>query len=123
MSPSFSSLSTFVYSISILKTVKEALNLLSWYNVILEEINALDENHTWDLVDLPKGMKAVGCKWVFAVKVNLDSLMARLIAKLIVKEYTQTYKVDYFDTFSLMAKLISVHLFISIVAFQNWSLY
>lgn len=43
-----------------------------------EKVHALDENHTWDLVYLPKEEKAVGCKWVIIVKVNLDGFIARL---------------------------------------------
>src|SRR5262249_9217324 len=90
---------------------------------MLEEINALDENHTWNLVDLPKGQKAVGCKWVFAVKVNPDGSVARLKAKLVVKGYAQIHGVDYSDTFSLVAKLTSVCLFISLATSRTWPLY
>ena len=90
---------------------------------MLEEIHALEDNHTWKLVDLPQGKKVVGCKWVFAVKVNPDGSMARLKAKLVARGYAQTYGVDYSDTFSPIAKLNSVRLFISIVASQQWMIH
>jgi len=41
--------------------VKDALNYTGWHDAMLEEIHALDENHTWYLVDLPNGKKAVAC--------------------------------------------------------------
>ena len=43
---------------------------------MVEEMQALDDNGTWNLVQLPVGKKAIGCHCVFAVKVNLDSLVA-----------------------------------------------
>ncbi|XP_070029369.1 uncharacterized mitochondrial protein AtMg00810-like [Nicotiana sylvestris] len=72
-------------SIFVPKTVKEALNHPRWFDAMLEEIHALEDNHIWDLVDLPKGKKLVVCKWVFAVKVNLDGFVARLKARLVAK--------------------------------------
>ena len=48
---------------------------------------ALIDNGTWDLVCLPAGKKAIGCQWVFIVKVNPDGSIARLKACLIAKEY------------------------------------
>jgi hypothetical protein len=83
---------------------------------MLEGIQALDNNQTWELVDLPLGKKTVGCKWVFIVKVNPNGSTARLKAKLVAKGYVQTYGVDYSGTFSPMAKLASVRLFISLAA-------
>ncbi|KAA0067131.1 putative mitochondrial protein [Cucumis melo var. makuwa] len=44
-----------------------------------------DDNGTWDLVSRPVGKKAIGCKWVFSVKVNLDGTMAQLKARLVAK--------------------------------------
>lgn len=70
---------------------------------------------------LPKG--AVGCKWIFAVKDNLDGFVARLKARLVSISYNQTYGVDYYDTFSAVEKLTSVLLFISLVASQHWTLH
>ncbi|KAJ9672812.1 hypothetical protein PVL29_026160 [Vitis rotundifolia] len=106
-----SSLSVFVASIdsiSVLKTIIEALNHPGWKNAMLEEIHALEDNHTWKIVDLPLGKKVVGCKWVFAVKVNPDG---------------STYGVDYSDTFSPVTKLNLVRLFISIAASQQWMIH
>lgn len=72
-----------------------------------------------DLVDLSSVKKFVGCKWVFAIKINLDSSVARLKTRLIAKEYAQTYRIDYSNTFSPVAKLTFIRLFISIVASQH----
>lgn len=41
--------------------------------------SGLGQNHTWDLVNLPKGKEPVGCKWVFMNnKVNPDGSVTRL---------------------------------------------
>ncbi|CAH9055335.1 unnamed protein product [Cuscuta epithymum] len=110
-------------SISIPKSVKEALAHPEWRLAMIEEMNALDLNGTWDLVYLPTGKKSIGCKWVFAVKVNPDGSIARLKARLVAKGYAQTYGVDYSDTFSPVAKLTSVRLLISLAATHGWHLH
>ena len=75
------------------------------------------------MVQLPVGKKVIGCRWIFAVKVNPDGSVARLKALLVAKGYTQTYRVDYSDTFSPIAKMTYVQLFISLVATHNWDLH
>ena len=120
MSPSSSAFVASLDSVSIPKTVKEALNHPGWYNAMLEEIQALEVNHTWNLVDLPIGKNVVGCKWVFAIKVNPNGSVARLKARLVAKGYAQTYGVDYFDTFSPVARLASARLIISTSPCTSW---
>lgn len=61
-SPSSSYLITSINSIFTPKTANEDLNHPGWYNAMFEEINALDENHTYDHVDLPKEKKVMECK-------------------------------------------------------------
>lgn len=88
-----------------------------------EEMAALEENQTWDLVDLSAGKAAIGCKWVYVVKMNPDGSVARLKARLVAKGYAQMYGVDYTETFSPVAKLTSVRIFISLAAINHWPLY
>ncbi|KAA0050691.1 putative Polyprotein [Cucumis melo var. makuwa] len=72
-------------STSIPNTVHEALSHLGWQNAMIEEMTVLDDNGTWDLVSRLAGKKAIGCKWVFSVKVNPDGAVARLNARLVAK--------------------------------------
>ena len=64
-----------------------------------------------------------GCRWVFTVKVNPDGSIARLKARLVAKGYAQTYRVDYSDTFSPVAKLTSIRLLISLATTHGWDLH
>ena len=59
-------------SISLPNKVSKVVAHLDWCNVMIEEMDALIDNGTWDLVRLPTGKKAIGCQWVFTVKVNPD---------------------------------------------------
>ena len=86
-------------------------------------MQALDDNGTWNLVPLPTGKKIIGCRWVFAVKFNLDESVARLKACLVAKGYAQTYGFDYSDTFSPVAKLTYVPFFISLATSYGWDLH
>ena len=71
----------------------------------MEEIKAQEENRTWECVSIPKGKKTVECKWVFTVKYNSDGSIERLKACLVVKGFTQSYGIDYQETFAPLAKL------------------
>ncbi|KAE8716984.1 hypothetical protein F3Y22_tig00110076pilonHSYRG00029 [Hibiscus syriacus] len=52
------------------------------------------------IVQLPAGRKAIGCKWLFKVKKNVDGLVERLKARLVAKGYSQITGYDFMDTFS-----------------------
>ena len=66
---------------------------------MVDEMQTLDDNGTWDLVSLPTHKKDIGCRLVFAVKFNPDGSVARLKARLVAKGYAKIYGVDYSDTF------------------------
>ena len=90
---------------------------------MVNEMQALNDNGTWNLVPLPIGKKTIGYGWVFAINFNLDGSIARLKARVVAKGYAQTYGIDYSDTFSPVAKLISIRLFISLVASYDWDMH
>ena len=74
-------------SILLSNKVSEALTHLGWRSAMIEAMDALTDNGTWDLVRLPAGKKVIDCLWVFTVKVNLDGSIARLKARLVAKGY------------------------------------
>lgn len=69
-----------------------------WVQSMKEEINSIVNNDTWELVDLPKGNKYVGSKWVYKNKYNSDGSIERYKDKLVEKGFTQKYGISYEET-------------------------
>ena len=101
---------------------QEALEDPKWKSAMVEEMKALWKNSTWKLVQLPMGKKMIGCKWVFSVKYKSDETIDRYKARLVVKGYTQTYGIDYQETFAPVAKMNTVRVLLSLAINLDWSL-
>ena len=86
------------------------------------KIAALEANQTWTLTPLPAGKKPIGCKWVYKIKYKADGSIERYKARLVAKGFTQKEGVDYFETFSPVAKMVSVKVLLVVVAIKGWFL-
>ncbi len=89
---------------------------------MIEEMKALAKNETWVLVTLLLGKKLVGCKWMFTLKHKADDSIKRYKAKLVAKRFTQTYGVDYQETFAPIAKMNTIRILLSCAANLEWDL-
>ncbi|XP_076937403.1 uncharacterized protein LOC143605020 [Bidens hawaiensis] len=90
------------------KTFRQAMQDDSWREAMKREIQALEQNETWTLVELPEGKHAIGSKWVYKIKYKPNGEIERHKARLVVKGFTQMEGVDYHDTFAPVAKLVTV---------------
>jgi hypothetical protein len=122
LSPSCKAFANQLSSVSIPKNLQEALNNPRWKAAMVEEMEALQKNSTWKLVELPKDKKTVGCKWVFNVKHKADGSIERFKARLVAKGYTQTYGIDYQETFAPVAKINTIRVLLSLAANLEWPL-
>lgn len=81
-----------------------------------EEHEALLRNCTWDLVDLPAGKKAIGCKWLFKTKVDEKGNVVRYKARIVAQGFTQKYGVDYDEVFAPVAKQVTFRSLLTIAS-------
>ncbi|XP_029148784.1 uncharacterized mitochondrial protein AtMg00820-like [Arachis hypogaea] len=74
-----------------------------------DELDALELNKTWRLIDCPAGVKPVG----------FDRYKARLVAK----GFTQTEGVDFLETFSPVVKLATIRLVLALASMKHWPIH
>jgi len=104
------------------KTYVEAVKHDCWKQAMQNELTALHQTGTWQIVDLPPAVKPIGCRWIFNVKHNADGSVERYKARLVAKGYDQIEGLDYFDTYSPVAKLPTVRFIIALASINNWHL-
>ncbi|OWZ06692.1 polyprotein [Phytophthora megakarya] len=101
------------------KTYREAMKLpeaLQWETAARSEYKSLMENNTWVLTRLPKGRRALQCRWVFVVKYEGDGSIDRYKARLVIKGFLQKYSIDYDEIFSRVIRMEVLRLLLTIAA-------
>ena len=101
----------------------QAVTDLLWRKAMDKETQALEQTHTWVLTPLPPGKRPIGCKWVYKVKLNPNGTLERYKARLVAKGYTQREGLDSLETFSPVAKTVSVRILIALASAKGWPLH
>ncbi|CAN1754263.1 Retrovirus-related Pol polyprotein from transposon TNT 1-94, partial [Linum perenne] len=123
LSPKYRAFITNMDSIEIPKSIHEALQNSKWKLAVEEELHALHKNQTWDMVILPSDKRTVDCRWIFTVKYKSDGSVERFKARLVARGFTQTYGIDYEETFAPVAKLNTIRVLLSLAANCDWDLH
>ncbi|GKG11915.1 putative ribonuclease H-like domain-containing protein [Tanacetum coccineum] len=71
------------------------------------------DEHAMTLVDLPKGEKAIGTKWVYKNKKDKRGIVVRNKARLVAQSHTQEEGIDYDEVFALVARIEAIKLFLA----------
>ena len=87
-----------------------------WLDAMQDEMKSLHDNHTYDLVKLPKGKKALEIRWIFRVKQDSNSTLPRYKARLVVKGFRQKKGVDFNEIFSPVVKMSFIRTVLSLAA-------
>lgn len=85
---------------------------VQWYTSMQEEIEAHNHNGTWELVDLPPGKTAIGSKWVFKVKTNVDGEIERYKARFVAQGFGE----DYDEVFAPVVLHTTFRILLSVAA-------
>eukprot|EP00253_Pinus_taeda_P034723 PITA_34723 len=82
---------------------------------MFDEMESLHKNEVCNLVELSAGRKPISSKCVFRKKTNAEGKVEKYKARLVVKGYSQVPGIDFGDIFSLVSKVASIRLLLSVV--------
>nr|GEU63333.1 hypothetical protein [Tanacetum cinerariifolium] len=93
-----------------------------WLKAMNTKIQSMKDNQVWYLVDLPSNGRTAGCKWLLKKNTDMDGNVHNFKAHLVAKGFTQTYGVDYGETFSPVAYIRAIRILLAIVVFYDYKI-
>ncbi|GJX15405.1 retrotransposon protein, putative, ty1-copia subclass [Tanacetum coccineum] len=94
-----------------------------WQGAMDEEMNSMKVNEVWIEVDPPPNAKIVRSKWLFKKKTDMDGEVHTYKARLVVVGFTQTYGIDYEETFSNVADIRDIKILIAIATYYDYEIW
>ena len=94
-----------------------------WQAAMKLKMKSMHSNSVWQLIDLPKGVKPIGCKWIFKRKRGVDGKVETYKARLVAKGYTLKEGVGYEETFSPVAMHKSIRILLAIAAYFDFEIW
>jgi hypothetical protein len=64
-------------------------------------------------------MKRLTCKWVYKRKLKPDGTIERYKARLVAKDFTQLYGIDYNETYATVMKYKSLRILLALAAIKD----
>ena len=105
------------------KEALEDVDVQEWQKAMDREMESMYSNSVWSLVEAPKGVKPIGCKWIYKRKRGSDGKVETFKARLVAKGYTQKEGIDYEETFSPVAMLKSIRILLAVAGSLNYEIW
>ncbi|GJZ81768.1 putative ribonuclease H-like domain-containing protein [Tanacetum coccineum] len=105
------------------KRVSKALSDLAWVEAMQEELLQFKLQKVWVLVDLPKGHRAIGTKWVYRNKKDERGIVIKNKARLVAQGHTQEEGIDYDEVFAPVARIEAIRLFLAYASYMGFMVY
>jgi len=105
------------------RSVEEAMTEMCWRQAMQAEMQAIENNKTWDVADLLAKQKAIGLKWVFKVKKDPEGNIVKHKARLVAKGYAQRQGVDFDEVFAPVARIEPVRVLLALAAQGGWEVH
>ena len=105
------------------RSFAEAEKHAAWRAAMQSEMDAVQENRTWELADLPRGHRAITLKWVFKLKRDEAGAIVKHKARLVARGFVQQEGIDYDDAFAPVARMESVRLLLALAAQEGWGVH
>ncbi|GJS63559.1 putative ribonuclease H-like domain-containing protein [Tanacetum coccineum] len=103
--------------------VIQSLTDPSWIKAMQEELLQFKLQKVWTLVDLLKGKRAIGTKWVYRNKKDERGFVVRNKSRLVAQGYTQEEGIDYDKVFAPVARIEAIMLFLAYASFMGFIMY
>jgi hypothetical protein len=103
--------------------VLKGKNAKKWEITMEEKYNFLVVNSIWSLMPFPKGRKPISCKWVFKIKHGVDGEIKCYKARIMAKGFTQTFGVNYDETFAPDAKFESIRCILALTIIEDMEIH
>jgi Reverse transcriptase (RNA-dependent DNA polymerase) len=105
-----------------LSEAKSRTDWPQWEKAINTELKTVEDAGTYEEVPRPQGKNVVDCKLIFKIKCKADSSILKYKAHLVARSFTQIYGVDYYETYSPVARMASFRTIIAIAAEKDWEI-
>lgn len=94
-----------------------------WKQVVTNELKSLTNTNSWTLTTLPPHKMETVCKRIFKTNLHASDNIERYKIRLVAKGFNQTKNIDYLKTFTLVIKMTTIRLLISLASSKNWLLH
>jgi hypothetical protein len=91
-----------------------------WQHAMAEEIAALEQTGTWNLVPYPPRVRPITCNWIYKVKTCSDGSLERYKACLVARGFQQEHDRDYDKTFAPVAHMTTIHTLLAVTSIREW---